>query len=188
MKLSDKELYRLIAAAQDGGRDAEERLINEFRALVRSRARSLFLAGGDTDDLIQEGMFGLMNAIRDYDSGKGNFYAFANLCVSRQIMTAVKAASRYKHKPLNEYISLETHDGGSIQLYVPVSSEPEAALINKENYLSLEKKIRELLSPLETNVLKRYLSGETYLEIAGSLGKELKTVDNALSRIKKKLR
>jgi len=188
MRLSDKELYELISAAQSGGRSAEERLINECRALVKSRARSLFLAGGDTDDLIQEGMIGLLAAIRDYDPDKGSFFAFAQLCVSRRIMSAVKAAARDKHKPLNEYISFGPPGGGSVLLYVPVSSEPEAALIDKENYLSLEKKIRELLTPLESDVLKRYLSGEPYQEIAEALNKDVKAVDNALSRIKRKLR
>jgi RNA polymerase sporulation-specific sigma factor len=177
------ELSDIILAAQAGDRIAEEKIINECRALVRGCARAFFLAGGDSDDLIQEGMIGLLNAIRDYKSDKGNFYAFARLCVNRKLMDAVKGSLRDKHKPLNECLSLETEGEN-----VSAVSEPEIIVIDKENYSALKRKIEEFLTTQELDIWDMYLEGDSYNEIAAALHKDFKAVDNALARIKKKLR
>lgn len=195
-ELPDNEL---IARLRDGESEIADFLINKYKDLVRLKARSMFILGGDTEDLIQEGMIGLFKALRDYDFGRdASFATFADLCVSRQMYTAVQASNRQKHSPLNTYISLyasqndddkKGEDGDFLNI---LSSEGAASpldiLIDRENIDSLEKKIDEVLSPFEKDVLELRLTGIGYVEIAKILGKDEKSTDNALQRIKSKIR
>ncbi|MDR3317973.1 MAG: sigma-70 family RNA polymerase sigma factor [Clostridiales bacterium] len=188
MKLSDKELNELLARARAGDKSAEDRLLNDYRTLVKSCARSYFLAGGDVEDLIQVGMIGLWSAIRDYDGSKSaSFYTFAQLCVNRRIISAVKKAGRQKNKPLNDAAPIddETEDGAEGAL---PDNDPLTALLEKERVGARQKKIEDKLTALEKQTLFLYLDGLSYGEIAGGLNKDEKSVDNTLTRIKKKLR
>lgn len=197
-EFSDDEL---IARLRDGEKDITEYLVNKYKDLVRMKARSMFILGGDSEDLIQEGMIGLFKALRDYDFGRdASFATFADLCVSRQMYTAVQASTRQKHSPLNTYISLyaKVSPDGDIKasddtylleaLDLEESISPEDMVIDKENIDALEKKIDSVLSPFEKEVLELHLTGLTYLEIAKILGKDDKSTDNALQRIKTKIR
>ena len=189
----------LIERLRDGERDITDFIMNKYKNLVRSKAKSMYILGADTEDLIQEGMIGLFKAIRDYDAGRdASFYTFAELCISRQMYTAVQASNRKKHMPLNSYISLyaanENENGESIGEefinflgFEPVKN-PEQLLIDKENVLSLERKIEEELSTFENQVLDLYLTGMSYSQIARVLGRDEKSTDNALQRIKNKIR
>ena len=160
--MTDEEIALL---AQQGDADASEYLLNKYKNFVRSKARSYFLVGADHEDIVQEGMIGLFKAFRDFKQDKlASFHAFAELCVTRQIITAIKTATRQKHIPLNSYVSL-----------------------NKESYVSIESQIDEALSPLERRVLAAYLDGKSYQEIAEMLGRHVKSIDNALQRVKHKL-
>lgn len=185
----------LIAAARGGDRTAEDLLYEKYKHFIRGRARSYFLVGADREDIIQEGMIGLYKAIRDFNPDKtGSFRSFAELCVTRQMITAIKTATRQKHIPLNSYVSLNKPiytEGPERTLIDVISaarvSDPEENFISQEAYAAMEKQLRESLSPLERDCLALYLEGRSYVEIAGLLNRPTKTIDNALQRIKHKL-
>ncbi len=191
--LTDEELVFL--AHKNDGREAEEYLLNKYKNLVRARAKAYFLVGGDNDDLVQEGMIGLFKAIRDFDIDKDvSFHSFAELCIKRQIFTAIKTADRQKHQPLNTYISLNTpvYDDDSERTLIETVSErhsvdPEKLYIMREKLSDIEKEIETKLSKLEKSVLILHLEGMSYREIAEIIDKPEKSIDNALQRIKKKL-
>lgn len=192
--LTDEEL---IALFRDGDQDAMEKLLNKYKEMVLGKARSMYILGGDSDDLIQEGMLGLFKAVRDYDSGRdASFRTFAQLCVTRQLYTAVKASSRKKHLPLNTAISLSRpvrEDGEEEEefldcLEADASSNPEVYLIGQEEMERLEEKIERELSPFEKQVLELHLTGMGYVEIAHVLNRDEKSTDNALQRIRTKLK
>ena len=174
--------------------EATEFLLARYKNTVRSKARMYFLVGADHDDIVQEGMIGLFKAIRDFDSKKQvSFKSFAELCVRRQIITAIKAATRKKHIPLNSYISLSKplfdDDNGDFSDFLSEleATGPEDMFIWKENAADVVKKIEESLSKLEKEVLNMYLDGKSYQEIAKIMNRPPKSIDNALQRIKKKL-
>ena len=170
-------------------------LINKYRLFVRAKSRSYFLIGADKEDIIQEGMIGLYKAIRDFRGEKlASFRAFAELCITRQIITAIKTATRQKHIPLNSYVSLDKpiYDEESERTLMdvitsPISEDPEFLMINREEYLHLEGKMSEVLSELEQQVLALYLEGRSYNEISELLNRHVKSIDNALQRVKRKL-
>lgn len=183
-KLIDEELVERIRAGETSCMDT---LIERYKRQVRNQARTLYLIGGDSDDLIQEGMLGLFKAIRDYRPEKEvSFEAFAKLCISRQLYSAVQAAGRQKHVPLNTYVELsdqlDAQDDG------PQGKSPEELLIDRENMEKLKEEIWQLLSPMEKKILRSYLDGESYTETASRLNKSPKSVDNALQRIRRKLK
>lgn len=190
--MTDEEIALL---AQQGDADASEYLLNKYKNFVRSKARSYFLVGADHEDIVQEGMIGLYKAIRDFREDKlSSFRAFAELCVTRQIITAIKTATRQKHIPLNNYVSLNRpiYDEDSDRTLLDVITEeaptnPEEMLIDREDYCHIEGRIGEMLSPLEKEVLERYMDGKSYVEIAEDMGRHVKSIDNALQRIKRKL-
>lgn len=194
-QFTDEEL---IVRLRDGERQITDYIMDKYKNLVRSKAGSMYILGADRDDLIQEGMIGLFKAIRDYDSGRdASFFTFADLCISRQMYTAVQAAGRQKHAPLNTYISLyadvgEKSDSEDMELIHSLISQaeknPEDLLIDKENVEHLEKMIERELSSFEKQVLDLYLTGMKYTQIAKVLGKDEKSTDNALQRIKAKLK
>ena len=174
---------------------ASEYLLNKYKNFVRAKARTYFLVGADREDLIQEGMIGLFKAIRDFLPDKQvSFRAFAELCITRQIITAIKAATRQKHKPLNSYVSLNkpVFDEESDRMLVDIITSakvltPEDIIIDKEDIASIEEKIGEMLSGLERDVLRLYLMGRSYQQIALQLDRRVKSIDNALQRVKSKL-
>ena len=177
---------------------AFEFLVTKYKCIVLSKARGYFLVGADREDIIQEGMIGLVKAIRDYRSDReASFKGFAEICINRQIITAIKSATRQKHIPLNTYISLsrpvyennESDENRTILdiLECDASLNPEERFIIEESYRGMDEKIMKTLSRFEKNVLEHYLSGNTYAEISKKIGKSLKSIDNALQRIKKKL-
>ena len=178
-----------------GNRMAEEFLLIKYKNFVRSKARSYFLIGADHEDIVQEGMIGLYKAIRDYRADKlSSFRAFAELCITRQIITAIKTATRQKHIPLNSYVSLNKpiYDDESDRTLLDVIMEaratnPEDLIIGQENITSINARINEVLSPLEQDVLQLYLDGKSYQEIAEIIGRHVKSIDNALQRVKRKL-
>ena len=194
--LSDEEV---VSRIQAGDQPAIDFLLEKYKYLVRSKAKALFLIGGDKDDLIQEGMIGLYKAIRDYQANKDNtFFNFADLCISRQIYSAIKASNRKKNIPLNTYISLytpaygENMDAEDKEVLVDIIqqkyvSNPEELVIDKENTSMIEYELVRRLSDLEKQVLDLYMQDLKYLQIAVVLKKEPKTIDNALTRIKTKL-
>ena len=181
--------------AQQGDSLASEFLLNKYKNFVRSKARSYFLVGADHEDIVQEGMIGLFKAFRDFRPDKlSSFRAFAELCITRQIITAIKTATRQKHIPLNSYVSLNKpiYDEESDRTLLDVITEgratnPEELLIGQEDLSSIEGKIGEALSDLEWEVLTSYLDGKSYQEIADDLGRHVKSIDNALQRVKRKL-
>ncbi|MFJ7638253.1 RNA polymerase sporulation sigma factor SigH [Peribacillus sp. NPDC097224] len=186
----------LIGKFQDGDDEALNQLITKYKGLVKTKAMKYFLTGGDKEDVFQEGMIGLYKAIRDYRDCKNSasFKSFAELCITRQIITAVKAATRQKHSPLNTYVSLfrPIYQGESEQALIDVVPEqkqmdPVAILIGLEEFSEIELKLTELLSDLESTVVDLYMGGQTYLEISQELNVQVKTIDNALQRVKKKL-
>jgi len=185
----------IVQRARDGCYNALEFLINKYKNFVRAKARSYFLVGADREDIIQEGMIGLYKAIRDFRSDKlASFRAFAELCITRQIITAIKTATRQKHIPLNSYISLNKpiYDEDSDRTLLDVISgtritDPEELIINREEFGDIEAKMGEILSELEWKVLMAYLEGKSYQEIAGDLRRHVKSIDNALQRVKRKL-
>ncbi|MDE7285733.1 MAG: RNA polymerase sporulation sigma factor SigH [Lachnospiraceae bacterium] len=197
-KYSDEEL---IVWLRDGESAITDYIMDKYKNLVRSKAKSMYILGADREDLIQEGMIGLFKAIRDYDTGRdASFFTFADLCVSRQMYTAVQAAGRQKHTPLNTYISLyanASENGGAeggeerelIDSMLSQSERnPEELLIDRENVELLEKIIEKELSSFENQVLDLYLTGMKYNQIAKVLGRDDKSTDNALQRIKTKLK
>ena len=192
-QLTDEELCRLAQGPEGGA--ALEFLLNRYKNFVRSRARSYFLIGADHEDIVQEGRIGLYKAVRDFRPEKlASFRAFAELCVTRQIITAIKTATRQKHIPLNSYISLNKpiFDEESDRTLLDVISEgritnPEELLIGQEDLSTIESRIGKMLSPLEWEVLLAYLDGRSYQEIAEDLGRHVKSIDNALQRVKRKM-
>lgn len=191
--LTDEEI--LLAIKDNDDELALEYFINKYRNFVRAKARSYFLIGADREDIIQEGMIGFYKAIRDFRNDKlSSFRAFAELCVTRQIITAIKTATRQKHIPLNSYISLNKpiYDEDSDRTLMDVLSggkisDPEELVISREEFADIEKKMEEILSDLEWRVLMSYLDGKSYQEIAADLGRHVKSIDNALQRVKRKL-
>lgn len=193
-KLSDEELVRL---AQNGNSEAMEKIISGYKGLVYSKAKPYFLAGAEEEDIIQEGLIGLYKAVKSFDGSRFPYFkVFAGVCVSRHIITAVKTAARKKHIPLNSYVSLDknVYDENERPLMdiVDITSvekhqNPETILIDRENIDGMEYKINKALSKLELQVLVYYLEGQSYQKIADLLGKDVKSVDNAIQRIKKKV-
>lgn len=191
--MTDEELVFLTH--KNDGREAEEYLLNKYKNLVRARAKAYFLVGGDNDDLVQEGMIGLFKAIRDFDEKKDvSFHSFAELCIKRQIFTAIKTADRQKHQPLNTYISLNkpVYDDDSERTLIETVAEresidPESLYIMREKLGDIEEEIEKKLSKLEKRVLILHMEGMSYREIAEIIDKPEKSIDNALQRIKKKL-
>ena len=189
---TDEELALL---AQQGDDAALEYLLNKYKNFVRSKARSYFLIGADHEDIVQEGMIGLYKAIRDFKPEKlSSFRAFAELCITRQIITAIKTATRQKHIPLNSYVSLNKpiYDDESDRTLLDVITEgrvanPEDMLISQEDVGLIEDKIGQMLSSLEREVLSAYLDGKSYQEIAQERDRHVKSIDNALQRVKRKL-
>lgn len=185
----------VVMYARNGDTKAEEYLINKYKNYVKAKAKSYFLIGADKDDIYQEGMIGLYKAIRDFRTDKlSSFRAFAELCITRQIITAIKTATRQKHIPLNSYISLnkpiydEESDRTLMDILSTVKiSDPEELIISREERIKIEKKITEILSDLEMEVLSYYLDGKSYQEIACDLDRHAKSIDNALQRVKRKL-
>jgi len=185
----------IVEAARQGDDSAQEFLINKYKNFVRAKARSYFLIGADREDIIQEGMIGLYKAIRDFRNDKlASFRVFAELCITRQIITAIKTATRQKHIPLNSYISLNKpiYDEESDRTLLDVLSgtkvtDPEELVISREEFVDIENKMGEFLSDLEWKVLMSYLDGRSYQEIAKELRRHVKSIDNALQRVKRKL-
>ena len=187
----------LVLMAQNGDDEAQEYLLDKYKSLVRAKSRAYFLIGADSEDIIQEGMIGLYKAVRDYNEEKNaSFRSFAELCVNRQMITAIKAATRQKHQPLNSYVSLNkpVYEEESEQTYMDFLQSdssallnPETLLIGQENKHFLEDQMVKNLSSFETRVLVLYLQGRSYFEIAHVLDKPEKSIDNALQRVKKKL-
>lgn len=190
--ISDEEIVEIFRGGDSG---ALEHLINKYRNFVRAKARSYFLIGADREDIVQEGMIGLYKAIRDFKGDKlSSFKAFAELCITRQIITAIKTATRQKHIPLNSYVSLDKpiFDEDSDRTLMDVICgtqvlDPEELIINQEEFIGLEDKMAEILSDLERKVLMLYLDGRSYQEIAEDLKRHVKSIDNALQRVKRKL-
>ncbi|MDQ7824104.1 MAG: RNA polymerase sporulation sigma factor SigH [Candidatus Eremiobacteraeota bacterium] len=189
---SDEEIVKL---AKNGEEIATEYLINKYKNFVRVKAKSYFLVGADREDIIQEGMIGLYKAIRDFRADKlSSFRAFAELCITRQIITAIKTATRQKHIPLNSYISLNKpiYDEDSDRTMLDILSgtkitDPEEVFISHELSDDLREKIQENLSDLESQVLLSYLEGKSYQEMAKELQRHVKSIDNALQRVKRKI-
>lgn len=185
----------IVEIAQAGDDLAQEYLINKYKNFVRAKARSYFLIGADREDIIQEGMIGLYKAIRDFRCDKlSSFRAFAELCITRQIITAIKTATRQKHIPLNSYVSLNKpiYDEDSDRTLLDIISgskitDPEELIISQEEFGDIEEKMGEILSSLEWKVLMSYLEGKSYQEIAVDLNRHVKSIDNALQRVKRKL-
>ena len=191
--LTDEEIIRRVRGGEKEGTDY---LLEKYKNLVRKKARALYLIGGDNDDLIQEGMIGVFKAIRDYDPEKGaSFSTFADLCINRQIVTAVKAALRYNHSPLNNSMSLSNpfsengEEGATLEdtIMSNASEDPEAMLLLREGLDYIERNGGELLSSFEQKVWDLYLKGVSYTEIAKLTNKTPKAVDNAITRAKRKL-
>ncbi|MDF2872546.1 MAG: hypothetical protein K0R05_4121 [Anaerocolumna sp.] len=195
-QLSDDEIISMI---HGGDSYAMDFMLTKYKSLVKNKAKALFLIGGDKEDLIQEGMIGLYKAIRDYDTDKDStFYSFADLCISRQIYTAIKASNRKKNIPLNTYVSLyapaysENADQDEKETLADIMSQnkisnPEELVIDKESTSMLEYELVRHLSQFEKSVLDLYLHDYSYLQIADKLKKEPKSIDNALQRIRLKL-
>lgn len=191
---SDEELIDRLRDGEDGVTDY---IMNKYKNLVRSKAKSMYILGADAEDLIQEGMIGLFRAVRDFDCGRdASFFTFAELCVSRQMYKAIQASKRQKHAPLNSYISLyanseggEESDGNLAEtLSSTTDLNPEEIVIDRESAAELELLIGQQLSAFENQVFDLYLTGMTYTQIAKVLGKEEKATDNALQRVKAKVK
>jgi RNA polymerase sporulation-specific sigma factor len=185
----------LVAGVWHGGDDALVELLDRYRNFVRIKARAYFLVGADREDVVQEGMIGLYKAIRDYDpQHETSFRAFAELCITRQIITAIKTATRQKHTPLNSYVSLHLptyHDDEPehelLDHVVSEAADPADAVVSSEELAAFEEYFAEILSDLEAEVLRRYVEGQSYQEIATGLNRHVKSIDNALQRIKRKI-
>lgn len=185
----------IVILARNNDTAAEEYLIGKYRNFVKAKAKAYFLIGGDKDDIYQEGMIGLYKAIRDFRPDKlSSFRAFAELCITRQIITAIKTATRQKHIPLNSYVSLNKpiYDDDSDRTLMDVLStvhisDPEELIISNEEKIKIQHKMSEVLSDLEMEVLRCYLDGKSYQEIACDLDRHAKSIDNALQRVKRKL-
>lgn len=194
-KDSLNEDIEYLKSAKEGDLIAVEKIFLKYSNMVRLKARPYFLAGADYEDLIQEGMIGLFKAIRDYDFERViPFKNFAEICVTRQIITAVRKYSSQKHQPLNSYISLNRpiNDDGTENTFIEILSgntinNPESLLINREQYVQISERIMDILSKFEKTVFKLYMAGMSYDEISDALDKDYKAIDNALQRIKKKI-
>lgn len=192
-RMTDEEIVRL--AQQEHDENAIEYIVSKYKNFVKSKARTYFLVGADRDDIIQEGMIGLYKAARDFRGDKlASFRAFAELCITRQIITAIKTATRQKHIPLNSYVSLnkpiyETESDRTLQdiLAGIRVSDPEELVISREEFADIELKMNEILSNLEWQVLTAYLDGKSYNEMSKELHRHVKSIDNALQRVKRKL-
>ncbi len=195
VRFGDKTDENIVGMAQSGDRVALEYLLGKYKNFVRSKARSYFLIGADHEDIVQEGMIGLFKSIRDFQLERlSSFRAFAELCITRQIITAIKTATRQKHLPLNSYVSLNKpiYDEESDRTLMDVIVEghaqnPEELIIGREDILSIRDQVGTVLSSLEQDVLSAYLDGKSYQEIADMLGRHVKSIDNALQRVKRKL-
>ncbi len=192
LTLDDDDILELV---HQGDNQALDYLIHKYKNFVRAKARTYFLIGADKEDIIQEGMIGLYKAIRDYNEDKlTSFKAFAELCITRQIITAIKTATRQKHIPLNSYVSLDKpiYDEESDRTLLDIIAgsteiDPQELLVNQEKFGDMEIKLSELLSEFERGVLRLYLEGRTYQEISAELKRHVKSIDNALQRVKRKL-
>ena len=199
-KYEDMTDEELIDQLREGDRQVMDYICDKYKNLVRSKAKSMYILGGDSEDLIQEGMIGLFKAVRDYDCGRdASFYTFADLCISRQMYTAVQASQRLKHAPLNSYVSLdspgrteEDRDKEAQTLAGLLSGRtggnPEELFLDKERVAYLEEQIAKELSELENQVLDLYITGMSYTQIAKVLGRSDKATENALTRAKQKIR
>ena len=196
VELDQVEDNDLVQAVRSGNDRALEQLLSRYRNFARSKARSYFLAGSDKEDVVQEGMIGLYKAIRDFDLSQDTpFRAFAELCISRQILTAIKTANRQKHQPLNSSVSLDAPVYGeeagerTVGDNLPASelTDPVEFVISAQEIEAIRDSMRENLTELEGDVLRLYMDGKSYEEIAGALGNHVKSIDNALQRIKRKL-
>ena len=182
---SDEEL---IFRLRQGETDISDYLMEKYKEFVRKKARTMFLIGGETDDLIQEGMIGLFKAIQNYQPDRDtSFRTFANLCIDRQLCSAVQYSNRQKHLPLNSYVSV-SDENESEHLEGSWSEDPETIMIDQESVRNLELEIAKALSPMENKVLNYYLRGYGYVKIAEIMGKTPKSIDNALQRIRGKVR
>lgn len=194
LEFKDKSDEEIVIEAKAGNNNAQDYLISKYENFVKSKAKSYFLIGADKEDIYQEGMIGLYKAIRDFKSDKTSFKAFAELCITRQIITAIKTATRQKHIPLNTYVSLnkpiyeEESERTLLDVLASIKiSDPEELIISKEQMDYIEEKIQDVLSKLELEVLTSYLDGKSYQEIAVDLERHSKSIDNALQRVKRKL-
>ena len=182
---TDEELVEML---RQGDTEVMDYLLEKYKFVVRQKARVLYLAGGEADDLIQEGMIGLFKAVRDFQTDKeASFATFARVCIDRQIYSAIQNSNRQKHQPLNSYVSLNQEDESSPIWELSVEN-PESIIIDQETTEDLRKRISDYLSPMENKVLDLYLKGKGYVEIGGILNKSPKSVDNALQRIRSKIR
>ena len=185
-QFTDEEL---IERLRDGEQELEDYLMEKYKGMVLKKAHAMFIVGGEREDLIQEGMIGLFRALRDYQPGKSaTFATFANLCVERQIYRAIEMSGRLKNKPLNSYISISEEESPILDSLAFEQQDPEAIVIDRENVNVMQEKIRQHLSRFETRVLDSYLEGMTYTQIAEAMGKSPKSIDNALQRIRGKIR
>ncbi len=194
IRYADMDDEAVVALAQNGDGDALVFLLNKYKNFVRSKARSYFLIGADHEDIVQEGMIGLYKSIRDFQPTRlASFRSFAELCVKRQIITAIKAATRQKHVPLNSYVSLnkplydEESDRTLLDVIEGRVTNPEDLYISKEDLKNIQAQMDQLLSDLEKQVLEAFMDGKSYQEIAEMLGRHVKSIDNALQRVKRKL-
>lgn len=185
-RFTDEEL---IERLRSGEQELEDYLMEKYKGMVLKKAHAMFIVGGEREDLIQEGMIGLFRALRDYQPGKSaTFATFANLCVERQLYKAIEMSGRLKNKPLNSYVSLSEEESPILDSLVFEQQDPEAIVIDRENVNVIQEKIRQHLSPFETQVLDSYLEGMTYTQIAEAMEKSPKSIDNALQRIRGKIR
>ena len=192
---SQQDEYDIVLKASKGDKIALEYIIKKYKNFVKAKAKSYFLIGADKEDIIQEGMIGLYKAVSDFDASKTNsFKGFADICITRQIITAIKTATRQKHIPLNSYISLNkpVYDEESERtlldiIATSIVTDPEELIISKEELKHIESKMNELLSDLELQVVEYYLNGKSYQYIADKLKRDVKSIDNALQRVKRKL-
>ena len=192
---NQQDEYNIVLKASNGDKIALEYIITKYKNFVKAKAKSYFLVGADKEDIIQEGMIGLYKAVRDFDGIKTNsFKCFAEICITRQIITAIKTATRQKHIPLNSYVSLnkpiydEESDRTLLDIIATsIVTDPEELIISKEELKNIENKMNELLSDLELEVLELYLNGKSYQYIADKLNRDVKSIDNALQRVKRKL-
>jgi RNA polymerase sporulation-specific sigma factor len=185
-KYSDEELIRLY---RGGYPQIGDYIVEKYKPLVKKKARLFFLEGGDHEDLLQEGMFGLFKAMREFDPKKeASFATFASLCVSRQMLSAIEAAGRKKHKALNESVSIDSIGETASTALIGISPDPETILVEQESADELLKSIKEVLSPMEKKVLDLFLEGLDYRQIAARMEKSEKSIDNALQRIRGKVK
>ena len=195
VSVAQQDEYEMVLKASNGDIIALEHIITKYKNFVKAKAKSYFLVGADKEDIIQEGMIGLYKAIRDFDGSKTNsFKCFAEICITRQIITAIKTATRQKHIPLNSYVSLnkpiydEESDRTLMDIIAAsIITDPEELIISKEELKNIESKMNEILSKLELQVLELYLNGKSYQYIADIIGRDVKSIDNALQRVKRKM-